>query len=97
MKHAAEQTFLSRSFIPTRCAAKGRQRTLIDNPTAVLPISTHAWCARKRILPHPRSAEYVPRSKAKSCVQPSASSLLGGASPASAREGWAEYGGRQLI
>jgi len=39
---------------------------------------------------HPRSAEYAPRQKAISYVQPLTFDMLAGASPASAMEGWAE-------
>jgi hypothetical protein len=39
---------------------------------------------------HPRSAQYARREKANSYVQPSVFDMLAGASPASARDGWAE-------
>jgi hypothetical protein len=48
-------------------------------------------CVLLRFCAHPRSVQYmrVP-PKANSYVQPSIFDMLAGASPASARDGWAE-------
>jgi hypothetical protein len=61
-----------------------------------LPFLPCQYCAmlggtQKPVLPHPRSAKYKrARQKPNSYVQPSVFDMLAGASPASARDGWAE-------
>jgi hypothetical protein len=44
-------------------AARYTQRLPIDSADRALVVSRHAWWARKPILPHPRSAEYVRHAK----------------------------------